>query len=322
MHKIYDKWPEMAKEAYYSNSQSLDFKNIDHIVFGGMGGSGAIGDIFASILSKTNIHVSVVKGYELPKTVDKNTLVVLTSISGNTDETVSILKKLDVHQNNIVTFSSGGIMEEYCKKNRIFHKKFRQDISPRASFTTFLYGILGELGSIVPVKSNDINESIKNLEKLSKQISSNNLKSSNDALQLALWIKNIPLIYYPYGLQSAAIRFKNSLQENSKIHVIAEDVIEACHNGIVAWEKNRKLQPILIQGINDHYKTRQRWKILKEYFEEKQIEFKNVKSVKGGILTKIINLIYFLDYSSIYLGVLRKVNPSTVESIDFIKKRL
>jgi len=54
--------------------------------------------------------------------------------------------------------------------------------------------------------------------------------------------KEIPLIYYPYGLQAAAIRFKNSLQENSKIHVISEDVIETCHNGIVSWESKSNVK--------------------------------------------------------------------------------
>jgi len=83
MYKIYDDWPNLAKIAYASDLKPVSFKNIDHIVFAGMGGSGAIGDLLASILSKTNIHVTLVKGYLLPKTVDKNTLVITTSVSGN-----------------------------------------------------------------------------------------------------------------------------------------------------------------------------------------------------------------------------------------------
>ena len=90
MYEIYHNWPEMAESSYNSEIIPTDHKNIDHIVFSGMGGSGALGDIFQAILSKTNIHVSVVKGYHLPKTVDNNTLVVTTSVSGNTDETLKI----------------------------------------------------------------------------------------------------------------------------------------------------------------------------------------------------------------------------------------
>ena len=92
MHKIYDQWPEMAKIAYSKNYPQTSFSNIDHIVIVGMGGSGAIGDLFHSIFSKNDIHVTLVKGYLLPKTVDSNTLVITISISGNTVETLTVLK--------------------------------------------------------------------------------------------------------------------------------------------------------------------------------------------------------------------------------------
>ena len=90
MYQTYDKWPEIAQESFEKDSPKADVKDIDHIVLAGTGGSGAIGDIISAILSKTNIHVNVVKGYLLPKTVDENTLVVATSVSGNTKETLTI----------------------------------------------------------------------------------------------------------------------------------------------------------------------------------------------------------------------------------------
>ena len=132
----------------------------------------------------------------------------------------------------------------------------------------------------------------------------------------------MPILYYPWGLESAAIRFKNSLQENSKLHVAAEDVIEACHNGIISWEKNSDMQPILIQGHDDYFKTKERWEILKEFFNSKQIEYKEIFSVEGNIISKIINLIYLLDYTSIYHSVISKIDPSPVSAIDFVKERL
>jgi len=65
MYAIYDKWPEIAKNAYHSNIEPISFKNVNHIVFVGMGGSGALADIFSAILSKTKIHVSLVKGFNI-----------------------------------------------------------------------------------------------------------------------------------------------------------------------------------------------------------------------------------------------------------------
>lgn len=322
MYEIYDKWPEISQDAYDSSFQSVEFEGIDHIVFAGMGGSGTIGSIFASILSKTNIHVSIVKGYILPKTVDSETLVITTSVSGNTDETLTILDVASKQDCKIFAFSSGGNIEQYCKENRINYQKIPMIHSPRASFPSFLYSMLKILQPIIPIPSNHILESINELHKLRDEINSENLSDSNSALNLAEWISGIPLIYYPAGLQAAAIRFKNSLQENAKMHAITEDVIESCHNGIVSWEQPSNIVPIMIQGEEDYFKTKERWGILKEFFDEKNIEYKDIFSGSGNILTKLMKLIYLLDYASIYKAVLNGVDPTPVEPINFIKKKL
>jgi glucose/mannose-6-phosphate isomerase len=178
------------------------------------------------------------------------------------------------------------------------------------------------LESILPIDKTEIIESIENLEKVSIQISSNNLTDSNQALKLAQEIIEIPLIYYPWGLQAAAIRFKNSLQENAKMHAIVEDVVEASHNGIVAWEKKSEIFPILLQGQNDNTKTKERWEIFKTYFDDNEINYEEIVSIKGGIISKLIHLMYLLDYVSIYKAVLSEIDPTPVKSIDFIKSRL
>jgi glucose/mannose-6-phosphate isomerase len=212
-------------------------------------------------------------------------------------------------------------MKRFCTKNKILYKKLDFFHSPRASLPGFLYPMLGFLGSVFNIKRKYVKESIASLVAVQKLINSSNL-NDNPSLKLAEWMSGIPLIYYPYGLQAAAIRFKNSLQENSKVHAMAEDVIEASHNGVVSWERSSNVQPILIRGRDDHVKTKERWDILKEYFNQKNIDYKEVMSVSGSILTKLINLIYLLDYSTIYRAFLSKNDPSPINSIDFIKKRL
>ena len=320
--EIYNSWPKIAKNTFESDLEPIEVDEIDHIVFSGMGGSGALGDIFSAILSRTSIHVTVVKGYLLPKTVDKKTLVVITSVSGNTQETFSVLKEAKKMKGNIIAFSSGGLIKKFCIKNEIEYREIKQYHSPRASFPSFLYGMLKILRPILPIKDSEIYESINELKKNSFKISSNNLNENNSALELSKWISDIPMIYYPSGFQAAAIRFKNSMQENAKTHAMAEDIIETCHNGIVAWEKNLNVKPILIEGFDDHEKTKQRWKILKEFLKKEEIEYREIKSTQGNILSKIINLIYHLDYVSIYSAIFNKIDPSPVKSIDFVKKRL
>ena len=322
MYRIYDKWPEIAEKSFGTDIEPINYKNIEHIVFAGMGGSGAIGDMFSAILSKTKIHVNVVKGYVLPTTVNPKTLVIIVSVSGNTIETLTLLKSAHKRKCKIIGFSSGGEVLDFCTKNKIEHRFVTQYSSPRASFTSYVYTILKVLHSTLEIEEEDIVESINELKKISKKINSTNLTHSNPSLNLAEWIQEIPLIYYPWGLESVAIRFKNMLQENVKIHAIAEDIVEASHNGIVAWEKKSNVQPIIIQGKNDHIKTKERWNLIKKYFEQNEIEYREIISIEGSILTKIINMIYLLDYCTIYKAILTETDPSPVKSIEQIKKKL
>ena len=321
MCEVYDNWPDLADRSFQENYDQIDLKNFEHVVFCGMGGSGTVGDTLAAILSKTNIHIDVVKGYHLPKTVGPNTLAVMTSASGNTAETLTVMKMAQKAGCKIIAFSSGGKMEQYSNKNSIDYRKVSILNSPRASFPIFLYTILNVLGQLIPVKKTDVIQSISYLKKTRKTIYSLN-SDSNPSLELAMWLNGTPMIYYPMGLQAAAVRFKNSLQENAKMHAATEDVIEACHNGIVAWEKTSNFQPILIQGKDDYIKTKELWKIIEQYFRLNKIEYRKIHSENGNIISKIINLIYLLDYATIYSALLKKIDPTPVKSIDYVKARL
>lgn len=322
MYKIYNVWADIAKEFYFNEYPQIDFGEINNYVFAGMGGSGTIGDIFAAIFSKTHIPVTVVKGYNLPKTVNENSLVIIISVSGNTLETLNILKQVKNQGLKSISFSDGGKIEDFCKINQLNYIKIKKIHSPRASLTAYLYALLKILKKNIPLTENEILESIDKIEQVASNIYTRNLSKINIAIKLSDEISNEPIIYYPWGLQSVAIRFKNSLQENSKIHAMAEDIIEASHNGIVPWDSNTKFIPILIQGEDDFIKTRERWIIIKKFFDLNKIKYLEIKSCKGNILTKIIYLIYILDFTSIYLSIRNGIDPSPVEPINYIKNQL
>ena len=322
MHKVYEEWPNIAKTFFNKKFERIKISNINHIVFVGMGGSGALGDIFSSILSKTNLHIRVVKGYNLPKTVNENTLVVAISISGNTNETNTVLEKASKLSCKLIAFSSGGKMEKFCKDNNIQFRKIKKFHSPRASFPSFLFSILNILLPIIPIEEKDVQSALDKMQEVKKIISIKNNSDDNLAMTLAKWISNVPLIYYPWGLECVAIRFKSSLQENSKTHVIIEDIVESCHNGVVAWEKESSIKPIMIRGNDDHFKTIEKFEILTEYFDKKNIEYKEIFSGNGNILTKIISLIYILDYVTIYKSILEGIDPTPVRTIEYIKKKI
>ena len=319
MYKVYDRWPQIARESWESNLSEINFENIDHVIFVGMGGSGAIGDMFASVLSKSKIHVTVVKGFHLPSTINSNSLVIPISVSGNTMETFSVLKSAYSLNCKIVAFISGGAMQKFCLENKIEYRIITKYHSPRASFTSYLYSILLVLSNTLKIKSDDIHESIKELEHLGEKINSSNFTKTNPSLDLAQQLSGIPMIYHPFGLQSAAIRFKNSLNENTKIHAICEDIVEATHNGIVAWEKNSNVFPIIVKGKDDYAKTKKLWTFVEGYFKEHKINNVIIQSLDGSILTKLICLIYLFDYASIYAAIHSKIDPTPVKSIEYFK---
>jgi glucose/mannose-6-phosphate isomerase len=78
----------------------------------------------------------------------------------------------------------------------------------------------------------------------------------------------------------------------------------------------------LITGENDYIKTKERWRVVKKFFDVNKIQYREIHSSNGHILTKLVNLIYLLDYSSIYLAVLSKTDPTPVKPIEFIKNRI
>ena len=326
----YDQWPETAAREYGGEGPDpVDLGTggqTRHFVFAGMGGSGTVGDAMAAVLSKAGVHVDVAKGYVLPRVASRDTVVVATSVSGNTEESLAVLGEAHKRGCLAVGFSDGGRMERLCAGSGIPHRRIRARHSPRASFAAFMYGILRALGPVLPGSAAGCaGESISHMSALCGRIGSANLDaSSNPALALAEWLSGVPVIYYPWGLQAAAIRFKNSLQENAKMHATAEDVIEACHNGIVPWVRGSGSlgRPVLIRGRDDHAKTRQRWGILEGMFRDRGIGYYAVDSVGGDILSKVVNLVYLLDYATIYRAALSGMDPTPIETIDYVKKSL
>lgn len=326
---VYDKWPEAAaREGGPEGPEPVDLQTCGqtrHFVFAGMGGSGTVGDAMAAVLSKAGVHVDVAKGYVLPRVASRDTVVVATSVSGNTEEALAVLDEAGRRGCLAVGFSGGGRMEQLCADRGMPHRRIEARHSPRASFAPFLYGMIRALGPVLPEgAAKCVPDSISHMSALRDRIGSASLDEANPALSLAGWLSGVPIVYYPAGLRAAAVRFKNSLQENAKMHAMAEDVIEACHNGVVPWwgGKGSAGRPVLVRGRDDHAKTRQRWGILESMFRDRGIEFRTVDSVGGDILSKVANLVYLLDYATIYRAVLSGVDPTPIAAIDYVKGRL
>jgi glucose/mannose-6-phosphate isomerase len=317
VYTIYEEWPRFAKEGMERDiNTELDPSSI---VIAGMGGSGTIGDIIYDLLQdKSMIPIYAIKGYHLPSFIDDNSLAIIISSSGNTEEALSVFTEAHNKGLQIIGISSSGLLEKACKNHNYIHIKVNERLAPRYSLPEMLFVTLNIISSIDDLKwiKDQAKNAIDSMNSTKDMISINN-NDNNIAKDIALCIKTIPIIYTSPYLKSVGIRFKNSLNENSKIIAIASDIVEASHNEIAALVNNQ-FTNILIRDTNN-FEIEKRFDIFKSMLGNNIYE---IKPIYSNRLANLVSLIYILDYSTIYLAILRSVDPLIIEPINRLKSML
>ncbi|MCH9657936.1 glucose-6-phosphate isomerase [archaeon] len=312
---VYENWPEYAQESY-DNAKPISVK-FEKVIFCGMGGSGLVFDILSSLISDKQVVIN--KGYVLPKDIS-NSLMIFNSASGDTIETITAIESALESKNKIIAFSSGGKLEEFCKKNNITHIKYDLKSSPRASLPVSLYTILGTLSDSFGIEKSIIIKSIQSLRDTKKKIFGS--LDSNPAIDLAEFIKDGAVCYYSPELFPVALRFSQDFQENCKKFATQGDVVESCHNFINSWENLTNFSPILLRGQPENEYIKKRFEVWIEYFETREISYRELYSVEGDLLTQFMTLMYEMGMSTIYHAVQNDIDPTLLEAIDFVKARV
>ena len=324
MYKYYEKWSEYFISSTKFKVKYPEVKDINQVILAGMGGSGIVGEIVYDLFSEI-IDIKIIKDYNIPEYINTNALLIIISVSGNTEETVNILKTAIKLKLNIVTISSNGLIEKISKENKISHNKIENILVPRLSLPSILFTCLKIINEIGVVDNEiDIQNSIKNIIKIAKTISIKKSGPKNIAKQISLKINNyIPVIYTSKLTRSIGLRFKQSLNENSKTHGILEELPELCHNEISCWTKNKdSLIPILIRDKDEPNHIKLRFTFIKNMLKSNNIQFIELLVRGEDKLSRIITGIYILDYVSFYLAILNNINPTTTSNIDNLKKFL
>lgn len=326
LYKDYEAWPDQAQSALKSK---VDFKEVDvsKIVYCGMGGSGCAGDILQDLsYSKNNIPpFYVVKGYHLPSFADKSTLILVVSYSGQTEETLSALKEAQNRHCIIVGFSSGGELEKICAENSIPHVKLGEALTPRSALPHILYSTLIALERLGYrlVTQREISNTIAIMRKMKESIGVESSLKDNEAKQIAQHLLNTtPIIYGPQEFKGVLVRFKNSLNENAKIHALVEILPEACHNDIEAWHQNLPNHKALFVLGEYDIRLKKRFDTLMELAERSGSEYRGIYIKESTLFQSMIKLLYLLEYTTLYLAVLRGVPPAPTPNIALLKKRL
>lgn len=296
--------------------------NYKNIVFTGLGGSAIGADIIKSyVADEAAIPFFVNRNYALPKFVNSQSLVVTSSYSGNTEETLSAYKDARSKKARIIAITSGGELEKLAKADGFPVVKIPGGLPPRCALGYSFFPALILLSKIglIKDKTEEINETIKAIKNLSE-------KNSSKDIAVNLYQK-YPIIYSSQDhFDCVATRWRGQLAENSKTLSSTHVIPEMNHNEIVGWENPKKILKdfavVMLRDSGDSARISRRMDIIKKIISGQKINVIEVRSSGKALLSRMFSLIYMGDFVSFYLAILNKCDPTPVESIAYLKEEL
>ncbi len=332
--KIY-RFPEQLEEAL-AIAQNIKFDKrrytgIKNIIVAGMGGSAIGGDLVRSYLAAVlKIPIFICRHYRLPHFVSVGSLVIVSSYSGNTEETLAAMNDAIGRKSKIICITSNGKAAEIAKKKKYPLITLPKGYPPRAalgfSFVPLLM-ILGKLGFIRDPEK-DIKELILGLKAYRDRYAVETGVDKNPAKALALRLyQKIPIIYSgPELTDAVATRWKGQICENAKSLAFNNQFAEFNHNELVGWNQiepyRDKLVVIYLRDSDDHERIKMRMEIVRKIIEKQNVPIIDVFSNGNFTLGRIFSLIQLGDFTSYYLAILNDVDPTPVAVIDFLKSEL
>jgi glucose/mannose-6-phosphate isomerase len=319
-----------AKAAKLAKTLLIDYPKPETIVVAGMGGSGIGGGLLKDwARDRISVPVEVCKEYSLPAYVNKHTLVLVVSYSGETEETLSVFLDAIKRKCMIVCLSSGGKLREFSEKLGFPHLLVPSGMAPRATLPYLFLPLIVTLERIGLISGFDdeISETVKVLEKVSANNSPEVPSDRNFSKKLAVDINGtIPAVYGFGFYRTVAQRLKTQFNENSKNPAKWEFFPELDHNEIVGWEEAKQFakcsSAIFVRDREEPPEIRQRIEVTKELMSRQIEKLSDVHSRGGSRLAKMTSVICIGDFTSVYLAILRGIDPTPVKTITLLKQKL
>ncbi len=318
-------FPAQCREGYALNLPALPGKKFSNVILCGMGGSAIGGDIISALAyGYAGMPCTVNRDYTLPLYAGPETLVIAMSYSGNTEETLSAMDSAIEKGCGLACISSNGRIEEAARSKNIPFVKIPGGYPPRCA-TGYLffpcYKIMGAMG-IVPGPEDGFFEKI---EKWVAEFSPEN--KNNYAVETARRLfDRIPLIYCGGKLLPAATRWKTQIAENGKAFAFVNVFPEMNHNEIMSWRYPcwfiKKCIPVYMKSGSEHERTKLRFEITGEIISKVQPDSIEVKAEGKSQIEEIFYMLILGDWISFYLALLNDSNPTEINEIDHLKKRL
>lgn len=320
--RAYRRWPDVAVRAMNQKLVLPTLHSPRLIVLGGMGGSGAACDVVSDWLAAHSpLPAMVVKDYHFPKFVDRNSLVMIVSLSGNTKEMLSLLDDATVRGCDVVGVSSGGDLEKVCEQKKIPHNRVEKVMVPRASVAAMVFvclRILNELGLVDC--ADELQEAVASMHRTFDQVSPMVSFRKNRAKQLAKALSGKRGVIYTSACHgSVGHHFKASMNENAKVPVDAGSYPEILHNEIETWKTGGNRVVIITEQRDENKEVGKKLARAKWILGRAGIPVFEVKEV-GGMLASLLDWCLFLDMVSIYVAVTRKVPPIETPLLDSVRR--
>jgi glucose/mannose-6-phosphate isomerase len=325
-------FPEQLKHAQRIATEQMTGSVAEppaNVCLAGMGGSGISGDVaYSCYATEFNVPFVVSRGYTLPHFVGANSLVVISSYSGNTEETLSAYDDARSRGAKIVCITSGGQLEEQATAHDYPVFLIPGGSPPRAALGYLAIPLFYALyqSGIIASPETDVQETIELLITLAENYHPSVEENLPKKVAGALHGK-IPLIYSGVQpLSAVAVRWKGQLAENSKVLAFCNVFPELNHNEIMGWgplnEINRICQIVYLRDKEDHPQIKKRMDITKSILEEQTPAVFEVDSQGGSLLARVFSLIFLGDMVSVYLAALNQVDPSPIKHIEYLKENL
>ncbi len=295
--------------------------DIRNVLVTGLGGSGIGGTIIAQICEKElGVPLNVSKDYSIPNYVNEHTLLIVSSYSGNTEETLESLDMALKQKAKIVCVTSGGKVLELAKQNGLDHIIIPGGMPPRSCLGYSLTQLFYVLHGMKLISSNFKADLQKSVELMDSE--RENIKRDSRALAEKL-IGKIPIIYSAANYEGVTVRLRQQIDENSKMLCWHHVFPEMNHNELVGWtEKHDDVAVIMFRNKDDYFRTQKRMDICKEIFAKYTPHIHEIWSKGDTQLQKSMYLIHYGDWISWYIAEIKNIDAVEVKVIDYLKGEL
>jgi len=303
---------------------------LTNIVLAGMGGSALGADILRTWLGgRLNVPFEIVRGYSLPGYVDQRSLVIISSYSGNTEETLAALDDASKRAARIVIMTAGGKLLEIAEAKDYMLLKLPQVTQPRLGVLASLKALACLVEDAGLVSATDLRRElldVANFLDLGKsKFNLDNQSKENMALTIANGLVGKPVIIYAgASLRSAAYKWKIDINENGKQLAWCNVWPELNHNELQGWQfpEVKKMAMVALTSSFEHDRVKKRIAVTEEVLAEYDYVPVVVEAEGATPLAQLLWTVLLGDYVSAYLGLLNGIDPTPVDLVESFKKKL